>query len=125
VLHREHRIGITWIPARSILPNEDPVEAVVRELFEETGLALIVDNLTLLSGNLVRVPLPAGQPHLVHAFSASVPVPYVTAIYVEQAVTPRSTVHLDGYYVVAYTIDIDGLSLTPSKTELVKETQRE
>jgi ADP-ribose pyrophosphatase YjhB (NUDIX family) len=37
------------------------VDAAVRELFEETRLIFIVDNLTLLSSNLVRVPLSVGQ----------------------------------------------------------------
>jgi hypothetical protein len=51
----------TWFPAGSILPNEALFDAAVRELFENTGLTLTVDDLTLLSGNHVRVPLPARQ----------------------------------------------------------------
>jgi 8-oxo-dGTP pyrophosphatase MutT (NUDIX family) len=35
VLQREPRTGKTWFPAGSILPNEAPVDAAVRELFEE------------------------------------------------------------------------------------------
>jgi 8-oxo-dGTP pyrophosphatase MutT (NUDIX family) len=68
----------TWFPAGSILPNDAPVDGGARELFEETGLTLIVDDLTLLSSNHVQVPLPVAQHQLVHVFSASVHVPYVT-----------------------------------------------
>jgi 8-oxo-dGTP pyrophosphatase MutT (NUDIX family) len=48
--------------AGSILPNEEHVDAAVRELFEETGLiTLIVDDFTLLDNNIVRVPLLVGK----------------------------------------------------------------
>jgi 8-oxo-dGTP pyrophosphatase MutT (NUDIX family) len=65
--------------AGSILPNEVPIDAAVLESFEETGLTMTVDDLTLLSGNHVRVPLPVGLYHLVHVFSESVHVPYVAS----------------------------------------------
>jgi hypothetical protein len=39
-------------------------------------------------------------------------------------VTALSTINPDGYYIVPSTIDIDGLTLTPSKTGLLKETHR-
>jgi 8-oxo-dGTP pyrophosphatase MutT (NUDIX family) len=59
VLQREPRTDKTWFHVGSILPNEAPVDDDVRELFEETGLTLAVDDLTVLSGNHVRVvPLP-------------------------------------------------------------------
>jgi hypothetical protein len=35
VLQREPRMGKTWFPACSILPNEAPVDVAVRELFEK------------------------------------------------------------------------------------------
>jgi hypothetical protein len=84
----------------------------------------------VLSGNPVRVPLhDAGEHQLVHVFSASVHVPYVTANFrtpakVEQVVTTQSNVYYDGTYTVPTDVDIVGLSLTPSKIGLVRETQR-
>jgi hypothetical protein len=47
-----------------------------------------------------------------------------TPTKVEEVVTALSTVHPDVFYVVPTTVDIEGLSLTPSKIGLVKETQR-
>jgi hypothetical protein len=41
-----------------------------------------------------------------------------TRANVEYAVTAQSTIHLDGSCVVPTTVDIDGLSLTPSKIGL-------
>jgi 8-oxo-dGTP pyrophosphatase MutT (NUDIX family) len=64
--------------AGSVLYNEEPADAAFRELLEETGLTLTVDDLTLLRDAPVRVALPEGQRELVYVFSASVPVPYVT-----------------------------------------------
>jgi 8-oxo-dGTP pyrophosphatase MutT (NUDIX family) len=60
------------------LPNEEGVDVVVRELFEEIGLTLSLDDLTLLSDAPVRVALHEGQCKLVYVHSASVPIPYVT-----------------------------------------------
>jgi ADP-ribose pyrophosphatase YjhB (NUDIX family) len=57
----EPRTSKTWFLAGSMLPNEEPLDAAVRELFLESGLTLTVDDLTLLSGNHVRVPLHAGK----------------------------------------------------------------
>jgi hypothetical protein len=47
-----------------------------------------------------------------------------TPAKVEQAVTPQSTIHYNGSYVVPASVDIDGLSLTPSKIGLVGKDQR-
>ena len=55
VLQREPRSGKTWLPAGSFTTNEEPVDAAVRELHEETGLILTPDDLTLLSVAHVRV----------------------------------------------------------------------
>jgi 8-oxo-dGTP pyrophosphatase MutT (NUDIX family) len=77
VLQREPRTGKTWFPAGSVTANEEPVDAVVRELHEETGLTLTPDYLPLLSDAHVRVALPDGQ-QLVYIYSAYVNVPYVT-----------------------------------------------
>jgi 8-oxo-dGTP pyrophosphatase MutT (NUDIX family) len=77
VLQREPRSGKTLFPAGSISPDEELVDAAVRELHEEIGLILSLDDLTLLSDAPVRVALPIGQ-QLVYIYSASVPVPYVT-----------------------------------------------
>jgi hypothetical protein len=70
-------------------------------LHEETSLTIPVDELLLLSGNLIRVPLHAGKCRLVCVFSTCAHVPYVTANLrtmdkVEHAVTVQSTTHLDG-----------------------------
>jgi hypothetical protein len=59
----------------------------------------------------------------------SVHVPYVSAemrtlAKVELAVTAQSTVRRDGSHGVPTIIDIDGLSLTPSKVGLLKATER-
>jgi 8-oxo-dGTP pyrophosphatase MutT (NUDIX family) len=60
VLQREPRIGKAWFPPGLILPNEEHVDVVVRELLEETSLTLSHDDLTLLSDAPVRVALPEG-----------------------------------------------------------------
>jgi 8-oxo-dGTP pyrophosphatase MutT (NUDIX family) len=78
VLQREPRTSKTWFPAGSILPNEEPVDVVVRELLEETCLTLTSNDLTLLSDAPVRVALPEGRHQLVYVFLEYVPVPYVT-----------------------------------------------
>jgi ADP-ribose pyrophosphatase YjhB (NUDIX family) len=124
VLQREPRSGKTWFPAGSILPNEEPVDATVRELHEETGLVLTPDDLTLLSDAPVRVTLPQGR-QLVYVYSATIPVLFATnnlrtPAQVEQAVIAQSTVNPDGTYVVPETINIDGLNLTPAQTWLLR-----
>jgi hypothetical protein len=91
----------------------------------EIGLALPVDDLTFVFAS--RSMLASN--HLVYLFASFVPVPYVhanlrTPAKVEQAVIAQSTIYHDGTYVVPYTSDVDGLSLTPSKTGLLKGTQR-
>jgi 8-oxo-dGTP pyrophosphatase MutT (NUDIX family) len=79
VLQRESRSGKIWFTAGSIVPNEEPFDAAVRELFEGTSLTLIVNDLTLLRNNHVRIPLLAGKHELVHVFVASVLVPFVNS----------------------------------------------
>jgi 8-oxo-dGTP pyrophosphatase MutT (NUDIX family) len=123
VLQREPRTGKTWFPVGSVAANDEPVDAAVRELREETGLTLTPDDLTLLSDASVRVALPDGQ-QLVYIYSAYVPVPYVTnhlrtPAQLEQALTSQSTINPDGTYVVPETLDIGGLNLTPAKTGLL------
>jgi 8-oxo-dGTP pyrophosphatase MutT (NUDIX family) len=49
VLQCEPRIGKTWFPVGYVTANEEHVDADVRELYEETGLILTPDDLTLLS----------------------------------------------------------------------------
>jgi ADP-ribose pyrophosphatase YjhB (NUDIX family) len=123
VLQREPRTGKTWFPVGCVTANEEHVDAAVHELYEETGLILTPDDLTLLSDAHVRVALLVGQ-QLVHIYSASVLVPYVTThlrtpAKLEQAVTAQSTINLDGSYVVREPIDIGGLNLTPAETGLL------
>jgi ADP-ribose pyrophosphatase YjhB (NUDIX family) len=125
VLQREPRTGKTWFPAGSVLPNEELVDAAVRELHEETGLILTSDDLTLLSDAPIRVALPQGQ-QLVYVYSASVPVLFATShlrtpAQVEHAVAAQSTINPDGTYVVPESVNIDGLSLTPAKTGLLRD----
>jgi 8-oxo-dGTP pyrophosphatase MutT (NUDIX family) len=120
VLQREPRTSKTWFPAGSMTTNKEPVDAAVREWYEETGLILTPDDLTLLSDALVRVALPVGQ-QLVYVYSALVLVPYVTThlrtpAQLEHDVTTQSTTNPDGSYVVPETIDISNLNLTPAKT---------
>jgi hypothetical protein len=83
----------------------------------------------MLSDVPVRVALPEGQRQLVYVFSASVPVPYVTAnlrthAKLEQDATAQSTINSDGSYVVPATIDINGVSLSPAKHELLPALKR-
>jgi 8-oxo-dGTP pyrophosphatase MutT (NUDIX family) len=85
VLQREPRTGKTWFPAGSILPNEEHVDAAVREIHEETDLTLTSDDLTLLSDAHVRVAILQGR-QLVYVYSASVhrsSVFLLRAIYVQ------------------------------------------
>jgi ADP-ribose pyrophosphatase YjhB (NUDIX family) len=128
VLHREPSSGKTWSPTGSISSNEEHVDAVVRELHEETGLILTHDDLTPLSDAPVRVEFHDGH-QIVYVFSASALVPYVTAhlrtpAQLEQVVTAQSTINLDGSYVVQEAIDIGGLSLTPAKDGLLPALKR-
>jgi 8-oxo-dGTP pyrophosphatase MutT (NUDIX family) len=123
VLQREPRTGKTGFPAGSVATNEEPVDAAVRELHEETGLTLTPDDLTLLSDAPVRVALPEGQQN-VYVNSASVPVSFATShlrtpAQLEQVVTAQSTINPDGSYVVPETIDIVGLNLTPAQAGLL------
>jgi hypothetical protein len=76
--------------------------------------------------------LPKGKHELVYVYSAYVPVSNVipnlrTPAKVSQDATTQSTISPNGTkctYVVPKSIDIDGLSLTPSKTELLPHAQR-
>jgi ADP-ribose pyrophosphatase YjhB (NUDIX family) len=129
VLKREPRNVKTWFLAGSFLPNEELVDAAVRELFEETSLTLIVDDFTLLSGNHVQVPFHDRKFQLVYVFLAMLCPVYGTRnlrtpAKVEQAVTAQSTIHSDGFCVIPTMIDIDGLSLTPFKIGIVREVHR-
>jgi ADP-ribose pyrophosphatase YjhB (NUDIX family) len=124
VLQREPRSGKAWFPSGSVLPNEEPVDAAVRELHEETGLILTPDDLTLLSDAPVVVTLPQGR-LLVYVYSATIPVLFATnnlrtPAQVEQAVIAQSRVNPDGTYVVPETINIDGLNLTPAQKGLLR-----
>jgi hypothetical protein len=85
---------------------------------------LTVNDLTVLSGNHVRVPLLAEHYKLVHVFLAHVYVLYMNAnlrtpAKVEQAVIAQLAIHFDGSYVVPATIDIDGLALPLSKADFL------
>jgi 8-oxo-dGTP pyrophosphatase MutT (NUDIX family) len=128
VLLRKPRTGKTRFVAGSILPNEEPYDDDVRELLQETRLTWSLDYLTLLRDAPVRVALHEGQRHFVYIFSASFPIPCVTAnirtAELEQFVFAQSTIDPDGSYVVPTTIDIDGFSLTPAKQGLLPKLKR-
>jgi hypothetical protein len=66
VLQRGPRSCKTWVLVRSVLPNEALLDTGVCELFEENGLTMTVDDLTLLSGNSVRETLPAIEIEVVY-----------------------------------------------------------
>jgi ADP-ribose pyrophosphatase YjhB (NUDIX family) len=68
VLHREPRTCEIWFLVGSVFPNEEHVDAVVRELHEETCLVLTLNDFTVLSDAMVRVALPKGQRQLVYVF---------------------------------------------------------
>jgi hypothetical protein len=110
LLQREPRTGKSWFLAASISPYEKQVDAAVRELLAENGLTLIVLDLTLVSGNHLRVPLPARKYSLICVLLAYVSVPYVTAnqrtrAKLEEAINTMSTVHINCSYVVPTTVD--------------------
>jgi 8-oxo-dGTP pyrophosphatase MutT (NUDIX family) len=121
VLQTEPRFGKTWLPAGSILPNEEHVDVVVRELHEETGL--IVTHVEFRSGSR-RITLWATSPclRLFGVFSRSVHLR--TPAHLEHIVTTQSTINPDGSYVVPATIDMHGLSLTPFKQGLFPSMKR-
>jgi hypothetical protein len=50
ILQRELRTGNTWF-----LAEDETVDAAICELFEETRLTLIGDDLTMFSNKLIRV----------------------------------------------------------------------
>jgi hypothetical protein len=67
------------------------------------------------------VSLHEAKHQLVYVFSAYIPLPFISANIrtlpkVIQVVTTQSVINLDGTYVVLVTLNIDGLSLTPTKT---------
>jgi hypothetical protein len=78
----------------------------------------------LLGNNPERVLLPKGKYQVVYVFSAFVPVPFVAAnirthAKLVQAITAQSTNNPYVNYVVSATIDIDGLSVKPTKIWLL------
>jgi ADP-ribose pyrophosphatase YjhB (NUDIX family) len=94
------------------MPNEEHVDAAIRKLFEETGMALTVDDLTRVSDAVIRVPLHECKCKLVYEYAASVHVPYMKAnhsapINVEQAAISQSS-----YTLVALTSFRPRLRLT-------------
>jgi 8-oxo-dGTP pyrophosphatase MutT (NUDIX family) len=96
-----------------VLPNELLIDAAFRELLEETGVTLTVEDLTMLSGVVVRVPLPDSKLQHVNGYLASVPVMYVnTNLWTPTKIEHVAIAHHDGSSVVPTTIDIDGLTMT-------------
>jgi ADP-ribose pyrophosphatase YjhB (NUDIX family) len=79
VLQRETQTRKYWVPAGFVLLKSMPLDAVERELFQEAGLIVTVDDLTLLSGAVVRVPLHARKDQLAYVYTASVHTPHVNA----------------------------------------------
>jgi hypothetical protein len=91
---------------------------------------LTVDDRTLLSNHRVRLPLSKEKRQRVNVFSAYVVAfPFVTSnlrtpAKVEQAVRAHWTIRPNGTYIFRESIDIVGLSLTPSKTGVLHAAQR-
>jgi 8-oxo-dGTP pyrophosphatase MutT (NUDIX family) len=101
VLQREAHPGKTCFSVGSILPNEEHIDASVRELFEENDLTQTVDDLTMLNNNHFQVMLTHGKRELVYVYATFVPVSYVTANLrppskVSQLVATQSTINYDG-----------------------------
>jgi hypothetical protein len=120
ILKLKIRIGKTKYCVGLILHDEEDVDAAVCELNEKTCLILSPDDLTLLDNNPFRVSLPEARHQLVYVFTASVPVPFVSASTRTpsipiQVVSTHSRINPDGTYVVPFTIGIDDLSLAPTK----------
>jgi 8-oxo-dGTP pyrophosphatase MutT (NUDIX family) len=97
-------VSLVLVNLGSILPNEEHVDAAVRELHEETGLVLTPDDLTLLSDAHVRVTLPQGR-QLVYVYSATIHVMFATnnlrtPAQVEQVVIAQSTINPPRTYMV-------------------------
>ena len=80
-----HRFGLWLPPGGHVEPNEDPVEAVLREVFEETGIAVEV--------------LATAQP-FAHAHPTQLPPPVTIGIYdIERdAHMPGPHQHIDFVY---------------------------
>jgi 8-oxo-dGTP pyrophosphatase MutT (NUDIX family) len=78
VLQREPRTGKAWFPSGIVLPNEEHVDADVRELFEQTGTTISVDGLNFLGGRVVCMPLFDSKTKHFYVYVAYVHVPYVT-----------------------------------------------
>jgi hypothetical protein len=115
VLQREHRTGEARYLDGNVLLNDELADVAARELFEETGMTLTVDGLTLLHGEEIHVPLPDSKAQHLYVYDASVHVPYVAShlcisTKVKEVALPKSTVRLDGSYVVATLIAIDGVN---------------
>jgi hypothetical protein len=120
LIQREPRTSTTSFLAGSVLPTQRMSTQMSVSCLRK--LALTVDDLTSLSGNHVRVPLPDNKHQLVHVFSASELVLYMianlrTPTQVVQAA--KSTTHSHGIYNVPSTVDLDGPSLTLSKVDLI------
>jgi hypothetical protein len=124
VLQREPRTCKTWFTVCSICLAKSlstrPFTNCLRKIASPCPSTILRCGVAIM----FECPsLHARKSHLIYVFLAFVHVPYVisnlrTPAKVEHAVT-------DGSFVVSTTIDIDGLSLTPSKIGLAKEAQRQ
>jgi ADP-ribose pyrophosphatase YjhB (NUDIX family) len=69
VLQREPKSDKAWFLVGTVLPDEEHVDAAVYKFFEETGMIMTDGDLTLMSGKVVRVPLPESKTQHVRCFS--------------------------------------------------------
>lgn len=62
LLHRRSDNGMWWLPGGALEPGEEPADAVVREVYEETGVKVIPERLScILAGEDHFVVYPNGD----------------------------------------------------------------
>lgn len=74
VLACKRRKGALWgYPGGKVDPGESPQEALLREVREETGISLSLQNASFLYEGICASDGPAGRPYWVYAFICQIP----------------------------------------------------